>query len=116
MGHGGSHRRTPREWSADPRARGLVSTVPRLLLVLPDSEATARRPDGCHHDIPAGRMTLVGQIALSEICLHISDRPAERYPGIRRRISHYDDFLSRCRDQPVANCVLTPSQLISNLS
>ena len=27
-------------------------------------------------------MTLVGQIALSEICLHISDMAAEGYPGI----------------------------------
>ena len=50
-------------------------------------------------------MTFVGQIALSEICLHISDRAAEGYPGIRMRISRYDDFLSRCRDQPVANPV-----------
>lgn len=32
-------------------------------------------------------MTLVGQIALSEICLHISDMAAEGYPCIRRRIS-----------------------------
>ena len=50
-------------------------------------------------------MTLVGQIALSEICLHISDKAAEGYAGIRRRTSRYDDFLSRCRDQPVANSV-----------
>jgi hypothetical protein len=37
-----------------------VDLVIQALLVLPDSEATPRRPDGCHYDIPACRMTSGG--------------------------------------------------------